>query len=52
LPWLGAMLHNPLLRAYLRLRAGGKLHKVVLVATIRKLLQIPNAIIKNPYSVE
>jgi transposase len=44
---MGAMLHNPHLRAYYNhLRAGGKLHKVALVATMRKLLLILNAIIK------
>jgi transposase len=42
------MLHNPHLRAhYDRLRARGKLHKVALVATMRKLLLILNAIIKT-----
>lgn len=45
---MGAMLHNPQLRAhYDRLRARGKLHKVALVATMRKLLLILNAIIKT-----
>jgi transposase len=45
---MGAMLHNPHLRAYYdRLRARGKPHKVALVATMRKLLLILNAIIKN-----
>jgi transposase len=45
---MGAMLHNPYLRAYYdRLRARGKLHKVALVATMRKLLLILNAIIKT-----
>jgi transposase len=45
---MGAMLHNPHLRAhYDRLRARGKLHKVALVATMRKLLLILNAIIKT-----
>ena len=45
---MGAMLHNPHLRAYYdRLRARGKLHKVALVATMRKLLLILNAIIKT-----
>ena len=45
---MGAMLHNPQLRAYYdHLRARGKLHKVALVATMRKLLLILNAIIKT-----
>lgn len=45
---MGAMLHNPHLRAYYdRLRASGKLHKVALVATMRKLLLILNALIKT-----
>lgn len=45
---MGAMLHNPYLRAYYdHLRAGGKLHKVALVATMRKLLLTLNAIIKT-----
>lgn len=51
---MGAMLHNPQLRAYyLRLRAKGKLHKVAMVATMRKLLLLLNAIIKTdrPWSV-
>ena len=44
---MGAMLHNAHLRAYYeRLRANGKLHKVALVATMRKLLLILNAIVK------
>ena len=45
---MGAMLHNPHLRAYYdRLRARSKPHKVALVATMRKLLLILNAIIKT-----
>jgi transposase len=45
---MGAMRHNSHLRAYYdRLRARGKLHKVALVATMRKLLLILNAIIKT-----
>ena len=45
---MGAMLHNPHLRAYYDgLRARGKLHKVALVATMRKLLLILNAVIKS-----
>jgi transposase len=45
---MGAMLHNLHLRAcYDRLRVRGKLHKVALVATMRKLLLILNAIIKT-----
>ena len=45
---IGAMLHNPHLRAYYAcLRARGKPHKVALVATMRKLLLILNAIIKT-----
>jgi len=45
---MGAMLNNPYLKAYYaRLRAKGKLHKVALVATMRKLLLILNAIIKT-----
>jgi transposase len=44
---MGAMRHNSHLRAYYdRLRVRGKLHKVALVATMRKLLLILNAIIK------
>jgi transposase len=45
---MGAMLHNPRLRAYYDgLRARGKPHKVALVATMRKLLLILNAVIKT-----
>lgn len=45
---MGAMLHNPHLRAYYdRLRLRGKRHKVALIATMRKLLLILNAIIKT-----
>lgn len=45
---MGAMLHNPHLRAYYdHLRAGGKQHKVALVATMRKLLLTLNAIVKT-----
>lgn len=45
---MGAILHNPLLRTYYQhLRAKGKPHKVALVATMRKLLLILNAIIKT-----
>ena len=45
---MGAMLHNPHLRAdYDDLRARGKLHKVALVAIMRKLLLMLNAIIKT-----
>jgi transposase len=45
---MGATLHNIHLRAsYDRLRARGKLHKVALVATMRKFLLILNAIIKT-----
>jgi len=45
---MGAMLHNPHLRAYYdHLRASGKQHKVALVATMRKLLLTLNAIIKT-----
>ena len=45
---MGAMLHNPHLRAYYdHLRARSKQHKVALVATMRKLLLILNAIIKT-----
>jgi transposase len=45
---MGAILSNPHLRAYYgRLRARGKMHKVALVATMRKLLLILNAIIKT-----
>jgi transposase len=45
---MGAMRHNSHLRAYYdRLRARGKLHKIALVATMRKLLLILNAIIKT-----
>ncbi len=42
------MRHNPYLRAYYdHLRARGKLHKVALVATMRKLLLILNAMVKT-----
>lgn len=45
---MGALLHNPSLRArYDALRAAGKQHKVALVATMRKLLLILNAILKT-----
>lgn len=45
---MGAIMSNTHLRAYYsRLRAKGKLHKVALVATMRKLLLILNAIIKT-----
>jgi transposase len=45
---MGAMLHNPHLRAYYdRLRVSAKLHKIALVATMRKLLLILKAIIKT-----
>ena len=45
---MGAMLHNPQLRAYYdHLRGSGKQHKVALVATMRKLLLTLNAIIKT-----
>ena len=48
---MGAMRHNSHLRVYYdRLRARGKLHKVALVATMRKLLLILNAIIKTDTS--
>jgi transposase len=43
-----AMRHNPYLRAYYdHLRKRGKEHKVALVATMRKLLLILNAIVKT-----
>jgi len=39
---------NPVLRAsYLRLRAAGKPVKVALIATMRKLITILNAILKT-----
>ena len=45
---LTATRHNPVLRGfYQRLREGGKPAKVALVATIRKLLTIVNAMIKH-----
>jgi transposase len=45
---MGAIRHNPWLRAhYNRLRAAGKAHKVALVATMRKLLLILNAVIRT-----
>jgi transposase len=48
---MGALLHNPYLRTYYDgLRARGKLHKVAMVATMRKLLLILNAIIKTDTS--
>jgi len=44
----GALQHNPYLRAYYqRLRTTGKKHKVAMVATMRKLLLILNAIVKT-----
>jgi len=43
-----AMRHNPYLRGYYdHLRKQGKVHKVALVATMRKLLLILNAIVKT-----
>jgi len=45
---MSASRHNPVIRPlYERLRAAGKLHKVALVACMRKLLLILNAMIKN-----
>jgi len=45
---LSATLHNPLIRAhYQRLRAAGKLPKVAIVACMRKLLTILNAMAKT-----
>ena len=45
---LVAKQHNPLLRAfYLRLRAAGKPAKVALVACMRKLLTMLNAMLKH-----
>ena len=45
---LAATRHNPVLAAfYRRLRAGGKPAKVALVATMRKLLTILNAMLKH-----
>ena len=45
---LVATRHNPVLRAfYGRLRAAGKPAKVALVAVMRKLLTIVNAMIKH-----
>jgi transposase len=43
-----AIMHNPVAKAfYERLRARGKPHKVAIVATMRKLLTILNAILKT-----
>ena len=45
---LSATRHNPVIRAiYQRLLAQGKAHKVALVACMRKLLTILNALVKN-----
>lgn len=45
---LAAVRHNPVLRAaYERLRRAGKLKKVALVACMRKLLTILNAMVKH-----
>jgi transposase len=45
---LSAVRHNPMLKAFhLRLRAAGKPNKIVLVACMRKLLIILNAMLKN-----
>ena len=48
MPTLSAVRHNPWLRAYYqRLRAAGKLPKVALIAAMRKLLTILNAMMKS-----
>jgi transposase len=45
---LSAMVHNPAIRAFrARLRAAGKLPKVVVVACMRKLLTILNAMVRD-----
>jgi len=45
---LAATRHNPLIRAhYQRLRAAGKLPKVAIVACMRKLLTILNAMART-----
>jgi transposase len=45
---LSAMQHNPVIRAFrARLRAAGKLPKVVIVACMRKLLTILNAMVRD-----
>ncbi len=45
---LSASLHNPVLKAfYQRLRAAGKEPKVALVAVMRKLITILNAILRD-----
>ena len=53
LPALANHARQPHLRAYYdRLWARGKQRKVALVATMRKLLLILNAIIRNQYTLE
>ena len=50
-----AMRHHPVLRAhYQQLRARGKIHKVALIACVRRLIVLLNALLKTrtPYSVE
>ena len=45
---LSATRHNPVIRAfYQRLLARGKAHKVAMVACMRKLLTILNALVKK-----
>ena len=45
---LSATRHNPVIRAfYQRLLVQGKAHKVALVACMRKLLTILNALVKK-----
>ena len=48
MPMLAAIQHNPLIRAfYLRLVGQGKPRKVALVACMRKMLTILNAILRE-----
>lgn len=50
-----AMRHHPVLKAhYAQLRARGKVHKVALIACVRRLVVLLNALLKThtPYSVE
>lgn len=50
-----AIRHHPILRAhYQQLRARGKVHKVALIACVRRLVVLLNALLKSktPYTVE
>ena len=49
---LAATTHNPILGAfYRRLIAAGKLHKVALVAVMRKMLHVLNRLLADPQFV-